>query len=127
VVCNPGWAAGQSTSISTGIDALPDNVGGVVFLLVDQPLIPVDLIQKLIQTHHRSPAAIIMPRVRERAGNPVLFDRQVFDKLKELEGDVGGRVLFESFPSRYVPWDDPRSQLDIDTPEDYQEIRFDSE
>ncbi len=124
VVCNPGWAEGQSTSVKAGIEALPGDVGGAVFLLVDQPLIPPELIKKLLQAHQRAPSAIIIPRVGERAGNPVLFDREVFDSLKELGGDRGGRALFDSFPIRYIPWDDSDSQLDIDTPEDYQQVRF---
>lgn len=127
VVLNPGWAGGQSTSIKAAVEALPDDIGGAVFLLVDQPLIPPELIQKLVQTHHRSPAPIILPQFDGRAGNPVLFDREVFDSLKELGGDIGGRALFESFATRQIAWDDSGSQLDIDTPEDYQQIRFSSD
>jgi molybdenum cofactor cytidylyltransferase len=124
VACNPGWASGQSSSVRTGIESVPGDVGGVLFLLVDQPLIPVELIHKLLQQHHRNPAAIIMPVFDGKAGNPVLFDRQVFHDLSQLGGDVGGRALFEKFPPRQVKWEDKSTQEDIDTPEDYQRIRF---
>ena len=124
IVVNPAWASGQSTSVRAAVEALPDSVGGAVFLLVDQPLVTPDLIGKLLKTHQRSPAAIILPQVGNRAGNPVLFDRRVFDHLKELGGDIGGRALFKEFPPKKIPWDDSRSQLDIDTPEDYQQIRL---
>ncbi len=82
VVCNTGWAAGQSTSVRSGVEALPDHVGGAVFLLVDQPLIPPVLIEKLTQAHHRNPAPILLPRIDGQAGNPVLFDRDVFDRCR---------------------------------------------
>ena len=127
VACNPGWASGQSSSVRVGIETLPNYVGGAVFLLVDQPLIPPALIQKMLQQHHRNPAAIILPVIEGIAGNPVLFDRQVFDELTTLEGDVGGRALFDKFPVRQVTWEDKRSQEDIDSPEDYQRIRFGEE
>ena len=124
VVCNTGWAEGQSSSVRAGVQSLPVTVGGAVFLLVDQPLIPPALIEKLLQTHHRSPAPILLPKIGDRAGNPVLFDREVFDDLMKLGGDIGGRALFEAYPTRYIPWDEAESQQDIDTPEDYQRMRF---
>jgi molybdenum cofactor cytidylyltransferase len=99
-------------------------VGGAVFLLVDQPLIPPRLIQTLVHQHFRNPAPIILPVIDGQAGNPVLFDRQVFEELSNLGGDVGGRALFEKYPPRQVVWEDSKSQQDIDTPEDYQQIRF---
>ena len=124
VACNPGWASGQSSSVRVGIEALPDQVGGAMFLLVDQPLISPDLIKKILQQQHRNPAAILLPVVDDIFGNPVLFDREVFDDLTQLGGDVGGRVLFEKYPVRKIKWEDNKSQQDIDTPEDYQRLRF---
>ncbi|MCJ7717400.1 MAG: nucleotidyltransferase family protein, partial [Anaerolineales bacterium] len=127
VVCNTNWQKGQSTSVQAGIQALTDDVGGAVFLLVDQPLIPPDLVQTLIKTHNRNPAPIILPTIDGKPGNPVFFDRQVFTSLTRLEGDIGGRALFETYPPRKIPWDDGSCQMDIDTPEDYQRIRFSEE
>jgi molybdenum cofactor cytidylyltransferase len=125
--CNPAWASGQSSSVRVGIEALPGDIGGAVFMLVDQPLISPELIKKILQQHQRNPAAIILPAIDGKAGNPVLFDRQVFGDLTMLSGDMGGRALFEKFPVRQVPWEDKKSQEDIDTPEDYQRIRFEED
>jgi len=125
IVCNPGWGSGQSTSVRAGIEALSGcGLGGVVFLLVDQPLIPPELIKKLVGQHQKNPSAIITPEVGGKAGNPVLFDRGAFDDLTRLGGDMGGRALFKKYPVRKVTWADEKSQQDIDTPEDYQRIRF---
>lgn len=124
VICNANWQRGQSTSIQAGIQALSNDVGGVVFLLVDQPLIPPALIQALVKTHNRNPAPIIQPAINGKPGNPVFFDQQLFADLTRLEGDSGGRALFNKYPPRQVPWDDGSSQMDIDTPEDYQKLRF---
>ena len=127
IACNPGWASGQSGSVRLGIETLPEGVGGAVFLLVDQPLISPQLIKKILEQHRRNPAPIILPVIDGQAGNPVLFDKEVFDDLTQLGGDVGGRVLFEKYTTREVPWEDKKSQQDIDTPEDYQRIRFGEE
>ncbi len=124
---NPDWEKGQSSSVRTGIEALPEDVGAAVFLLVDQPFIPPELIIRLRKTHAVNRELIIFPEVNGERANPVLFDRKVFQDLKSITGDSGGRVLFNSHASRALPWDDDRIQKDIDTPEDYQALRSDWE
>ncbi len=127
VIYNSGWQAGQSSSVRAAIQALSDDIGAVIFHLVDQPLIPVDLISALRTKHARNPSQIILPYIDGKPANPVLFDRSVFNDLKKLEGDIGGRALFDKYEASSIPWDDPSSQLDVDTPEDYQKIRFANE
>lgn len=126
-VHNRDWEQGQSTSVRTGIEALPQDVGAAVFLLVDQPFIPPELIVRLRKTHAVNQGPIIFPEVNGERANPVLFDRKVFQDLKSITGDSGGRALFTSHDTRAVPWDDNRIQKDIDTPEDYQALRSDWE
>lgn len=122
-VFNPNWEQGQSSSVRTGVEALPPNMGAVIFLLVDQPFISPQLIQHLIKAHAIKRAPIIYPQVNNERANPVLFDREVFQELSSLEGDTGGRVLFNNFLSRGVPWENDLIQKDIDTPEDFQRLR----
>ncbi|HDN04430.1 MAG TPA: putative selenium-dependent hydroxylase accessory protein YqeC [Chloroflexi bacterium] len=124
VVCNTSWQVGQSTSVRAAIQSLPGDIGAAIFNLVDQPLIPVELITALRKRHARNPASIILPVIDGKPANPVLFDRRVFTDLEELEGDVGGRALFDKYQPSSIPWNDPKSQMDVDTPEDYQKIRF---
>ena len=124
VVCNTSWQVGQSSSVRTAVQALSNDVGAAIFHLVDQPLIPVELIRALRKKHAKQPASIIMPVIDGKPANPVLFDRRVFGDLETLEGDVGGRAIFDQYKPTTIPWDEPNSQLDVDTPEDYQRIRF---
>ncbi len=95
----------------------------MIFLLVDQPFIPPQLIQRLIKAHAIKRAPIVHPQVNNERANPVLFDREVFQELSSLEGDTGGRVLFNTFPSRSVPWENDLIQKDIDTLEDFERLR----
>jgi molybdenum cofactor cytidylyltransferase len=122
---NPDWELGQSTSVGTGLQALPSNVGAAIFLLSDQPQVPKKLLDELCLAHAYSLSPIVAPRVYGKRANPVLFDRIVFPELLALEGDTGGRVLFSEesrFPVEWVDWDDANLLLDVDTPGDYQRL-----
>ena len=119
---NQTWQFGQSTSIRMGLQSLPANIGGVIFMLCDQPQIPSQLIRDLVQRHAETHAPIIAPFVGGRRANPVLFDRCTFPDLMALEGDIGGRALFVKYPIEYIPWNDENILLDVDTAEDYSRL-----
>jgi molybdenum cofactor cytidylyltransferase len=123
VIPNPDWEAGQSTSVRCGLRALPDTIRSAIFLLADQPHIPIELVTALKDQHAQSLSPIVAPLIGDRRGNPVLFDRATFDDLQSLTGDVGGRAVFAKHPIAYVPWHDANLLLDVDTPEDYQRLR----
>jgi molybdenum cofactor cytidylyltransferase len=122
LVHNPDWAAGQSTSVITGLRHLPLQVGSAVFLLADQPFVPAGLLRGLVDTHAATCAAIVAPLVRGKRANPVLFDRRTFPDLLSLTGDVGGRALFSRYLVSWLPWNDERVLFDVDTLEDYQAL-----
>jgi molybdenum cofactor cytidylyltransferase len=125
VVYNPGWEQGQSTSLKAGLTSLPSTVQSAVFLLADQPALSAELIRELLHLHSRTLAPLVAPRVEGRRANPVLFDRVTFPHLMALEGDVGGRVLFAPegpFTPAWLEWDDPRILLDVDSPQDYEQL-----
>jgi molybdenum cofactor cytidylyltransferase len=97
--------------------------GAAVFLLADQPQIPVEVIRALVEAHAGEMSSIIAPLVLEnRRANPVLFDRVTFPDLLKLEGDIGGRAIFSKYKVEYMPWHDDRLLLDVDNPEDYQRL-----
>ena len=65
---------------------------------------------------------IVIPIFQGRQGNPVIFSAGFFSQLRQLKGDVGGRVLFNAYPeaSCRVPVETCGVCFDLDTPEDYQ-------
>ncbi len=121
-VHNPDWEQGQSSSVRTGIESLPPQVGGAIFLLADQPYTPPELILQLVKEHTLNRISIIYPEVNGRRANPVLFDRETFLDLAKLTGDIGGRALFDSYKKRSVNWENDLILRDIDTPEDYEKL-----
>jgi molybdenum cofactor cytidylyltransferase len=117
LVYNPRWQSGQSTSVLAGLEAVEGRAEAVCFLLADMPRIPPDLIRREVDAHRRTLSPIIAPWAGGRWANPALFDRSVFDSLRSLRGDRGGRTLFDRYPVLRIEWDDA-ILLDVDTPDD---------
>ncbi len=118
---NPHWRDGQSASVRTGLAAVADEVEGVIFLLSDMPLVGGAVIEALVERHQSTLAPIVAPRIGDRRVNPVLFDRNTFPELMDLQGDVGGRALFDRFPIETIKWHEDVF-LDIDTDEDLRRL-----
>ena len=122
IMYNPDWQQGQGASVKLGAEAGGTKSGGILFMLADQPQIPIPLIRALIDTHAQRRNPITGPLVDGQRGNPVLFDRVTFSDLTSLSGEAGGRQLFSKYPVEWIPWYDPTPLLDIDTPEDYSRL-----
>jgi molybdenum cofactor cytidylyltransferase len=125
VIYNAEFAAGLSTSVRAGIEALPARTGAVVFLLSDQPGAAPGIVTALAQRHRETLARIIVPTYLGRRGNPVLLDAALFPELVKIVGDMGGRALIDRHPGSLltVPVEDPGILEDIDTPEDHDLLR----
>ena len=113
---------GQSSSLRLGLEVIRNRAEAVVYLLADMPLISSDLVSDLVRKHRRSLAPIILPIHKGRRGNPVLFDRVTYDDLMRIEGDHGGRSIFETYPLEYVEGDDS-IHFDIDSEDDLSKLR----
>jgi CTP:molybdopterin cytidylyltransferase MocA/NifU-like protein involved in Fe-S cluster formation len=120
---NPEPERGMSSSIAAGIGTLPPNVDAVLVALGDQPTVLPDVLEGLMQAWSDGRGAIIAPRYRGRRGNPVLFDRALFNELRALTGDRGARDLLDAQPERVHVLDvDAPMPMDIDTPGDYDAL-----
>jgi len=122
-VYNSDFAAGQSTSLRKGLGALPANTGAAVFLLADQPLVHAGIIRKIVRAHRQSCAPACVPVFEEKRGNPVLFDRALFQELAALQGDTGGRELLNRYRDDIALVPAGRAVLlDADTYDEYQKL-----
>jgi molybdenum cofactor cytidylyltransferase len=128
IIENPEWKNGQSTSLKSGILALPDDVDAAIVMLADQPFIPGELLKSEKELFLSQQASIVAPRIDKRPSTPVLFARKYFEELtSSISGDQGGRTLLSKYP---VTWlDDYPVDLfrDIDTFSDYQNLRSEAE
>jgi molybdenum cofactor cytidylyltransferase len=125
VAINQGYEQGQSTSLRVGLSAVSGEADGVMFLLGDQPLVGPAVMNVLIDGYCRTRAPILLPTYRNKRGNPVVIDRVLFPSIESLMGDVGARVLFEEYAEEIVEveMEDDSIHLDLDTWEDYEELK----
>jgi molybdenum cofactor cytidylyltransferase len=122
-VLNPAFAAGQSTSLRAGLDAVGP-VEAVVVALGDQPLPDPGVVRRLAEAFRRGAGSIVVPAYRDGRGHPVLLGAAVLDEARAVTGDRGARAVIDRDPARVaeVPVDAP-APADVDTPEDYQALQ----
>ncbi len=120
IVVNPDWEQGQSTSVQAGLKALGPEMGAALFVLADQPGLTPPIVNRILQRYRETLAPIVLPTYKSQRGNPVLFDRSLFDELMAIEGDQGGRSLIAQHPVEQVDVDDAAVLQDIDTVADYE-------
>ncbi|MBW1710292.1 MAG: molybdenum cofactor cytidylyltransferase [Deltaproteobacteria bacterium] len=125
LVVNDRYDRGQSSSIQAGLNVVPDQDAGVMFLLGDQPLVRADVINTLIEAYQNKRSTLVIPTRHGRRGNPVLIDRSLFPRLESLTGDVGARVLFEEYAGqiREIEVESDGILFDVDTWDDYIELK----
>jgi len=123
VLINPHPELGPLSSLKICLGSSEENEAVLVHP-VDHPLVRLDSLRTLLDSHHASPDRIIVPRFGPRRGHPVLFPRLFFDELLAAPLDQG---------ARYVVWKHPETVLildvtdegviqNIDTPEDYARL-----
>ena len=125
LVVNPDWKAGMSTSVRAGLRralAIDPDLGGALFMVVDQPFVDEVLLRRLLDGYRRTHAPIVAARYDDRPGVPALFDRTLFPELEALVGDRGARPLFDRHRTTLQTVPFPRGRFDLDTPEDYRKL-----
>ncbi len=124
-VVNWHWQAGMSTSLRTGLYALPEDVEAAIFLQSDQPLISPALLYAMMERFASEDAGIVHPVAGGRRSSPVLFARRFFPELARVTGDQGGRSLIARYADQVatVTVDDPLVLTDVDTPTAYERLQ----
>ncbi|MCK5162639.1 MAG: nucleotidyltransferase family protein [Desulfobacula sp.] len=124
VVRNTEYSKGHSTSLIKGLENISSICDAAMFLLGDQPLVTAAIINRLIDACKTSDAPIIIPYCNDIRGNPVIFAKSLFHRLKSLIGDTGPRVLFNEFQESIlkVPIADEAILVDVDTMDDYKKL-----
>lgn len=116
---------GQSTAIKLGVQSSHPDTEGFMFLVGDQPYLDSSTINKLIVVFKEAKDIIIVPGYKGKRGNPVIFSSKLKEELLTLEGDYGGKVIFERMVDnvKLVTIDKRMVGTDIDTKEEYKKIQ----
>jgi CTP:molybdopterin cytidylyltransferase MocA len=120
VVCDR-WDEGQSASLACGLAELVD-CEAVVITLGDQPRMSPDAIRRVIAARGRGVDAVRATYGGE-PGHPVLLERRLFARLRNVSGDHGARNVLRSVTTREVPCDDLGGGEDVDTPAQLDALR----
>jgi molybdenum cofactor cytidylyltransferase len=124
-VVNPDSSRGQLSSLQEALAVLSTREPRALLMApVDQPLIAVDTVRRVIEEWARSTAPIVRPAWNGRHGHPVLFDARVLPELRQADLSVGARAVVRAHASEAhdVEVADPGAFEDIDTPEDYRRV-----
>jgi molybdenum cofactor cytidylyltransferase len=121
IVINHNYNLGQFSSMQAGLKAIPGNVDGLIFTLVDHPHPLPSTIGSLIS----SESPISIPVYYGRKGHPVFFRRDVLTEFLGLSADSQASVVSRrhAMETRLVPVDDPGILDDIDDPEALRQFR----
>jgi molybdenum cofactor cytidylyltransferase len=123
LVVNPDPDRGQTSSVKTGLGALPAAAAGVLILPVDHPLVVPGDIVALCEAALADPESwVVLPSYRRRAGHPVLVRRALVERIAALGDDEPLRGLLAEHRQRTRFVDRPHQgvRLDIDTPADLE-------
>ena len=115
------WSEGQSASLACGLAELAD-CEAVVVTLGDQPRVSPDAIRRVIAGRGNG-AAAVRATYGSGPGHPVLLERVLFDRLRDVSGDHGARNLLMSVQTREIPCDDLGGGADVDTPAELDALR----
>lgn len=113
-VFHPDPAAGASSTVRLGLEALPP-CDGALFLVADQPLLRRETVARLIRQWRQAPDFIAALGCGGVRGNPCLFPADLFPELMALEGDRGGAAVIRRHPERLLLVEAPAEELaDVD-------------
>jgi len=126
IVINENWEAGMGTSVSAGVTQLNHfpNAVGVLFALIDQPLVNMEHYFKLIQAFRPGEKQIVASQSSAGwLGVPALFDSVYFNELRQLDGKQGAKTIIQKYHDHVVSIDAGDQLADIDTPEAYKKLQ----
>lgn len=125
VIANPQHHRGISSSLQAGLAAINPLAQGVIFALGDQPFIPPEVYNLLLEHYTENLNFLTYPHYEGQRGNPALFDRRTWPALMTLAGDAGGSQLMSRLPAKEVYAVETRYPgilADLDTPEDWEKF-----
>ena len=94
-VINKNYKKGMSSSIKTGLKKLPKNSQGFLIVLGDMPNITKTTINKICLSITRSDKEIILPKFKNRTGNPIGFKHSMIKNIYKIKGDRGAKNIIK--------------------------------
>lgn len=123
IIVNKHWKNGIGNSIAYSIGEIEKifkHINGVLITLADTPFIETDYFNKMIKHFNIGEKNIVATKSKKKATVPALFGSKYFDKLGDLDKDVGAKKLLEKNSNDIFLIDAHTILFDIDTKEEYR-------
>lgn len=118
---NPDFPSGQLSSMQCGLRALPADVSGVLFTLVDHPNVQPSTLAALLEPPR---AALAIPRYQGRRGHPMFIGPALIPEFLALPPEAQAKTVVARHLDRvrWVDVDDPGILDDVDDPAAYRRL-----
>lgn len=125
VRCVTHDGARKSDTIHVGIENLPADAAGYLFMPADQPLVSPASLIAMAERFERCPARAVRLGFGDVAGSPVLFPASYRDALLAYAGDRGGVEVLkaQNAPCDILQAEHEWELWDVDTPEKMARVR----
>lgn len=122
IVVNRTPGSDMAESVKSGLSMVSPDASGILVCLADHPLVTAATIKRLAGIHKEYPERIIIPAYQKKRGHPTLFPKNI---LQEIFRGGTLRDIIGKSKERLISMDvvDEGVVLDMDTEEDYQQLR----
>ena len=122
-VVNGNYRSGQTSSMQAGLRAIPCEVDGVLFTLVDHPAVSPETVAALAGGAEAG-VLVRVPRYRGRRGHPVWFASALISEFLALPETGAAREVVRRHvaETRFLDVEDPGIVADIDDREAYRAL-----
>lgn len=121
LVENPDYRTGQTSSLQTGLRAVPASCAGVLFTLVDHPAFSSATVDALLAP----PLPLIrIPRYAGERGHPIFFRRDLIPEFLAISSSAPANQVTRAHraETEFIDVDDSGTVADIDDPAAYREL-----
>jgi len=124
-VINENWEEGMASSMQAGLSFLMENEqpDQVILILVDQPFVDANLLNRLILEKERTGKGIVACAYSETLGVPAIFDQKYFEELLMLKGTDGAKKVILRNKADVFEIEFPLGAVDLDTEEDLRQLK----
>jgi molybdenum cofactor cytidylyltransferase len=118
---NVDYKEGMHTSVYCGFRALPEHAAAALVFQGDQPFIPGEVTNKIINAWKRTQKGIVIPVSGGKRGHPTLFNMKYREEITQIDAAQGLRSIALTHPEDVleVETDFTGITWDIDTKNDY--------
>jgi molybdenum cofactor cytidylyltransferase len=124
IVENPNWNEGKASSIRAAVNAVshqPEVSSGILFLTCDQPGVPWELLNELVDHFRLSYEAPVACAYAATIGIPAVIPRRLFQQLLRLRDDHGAQMILKTVCEEVITVPFMTGSFDIDSEEDLRQ------